>query len=88
MVKDTRDSKARVAAHRVRLRAAGLRPIEVWALPEYHAKIREYVAQLPRLEIQAHVADRVARKRQRQPRLAAQVQVGGDDAVDDADGCD
>lgn len=44
--KDTRDSKPRVAAHRARLRALGLRPIEVWALPEHHERIRQYVRDL------------------------------------------
>ena len=87
-MKDTRDSKARVAAYRARLRAAGLRPIEVWSAPEHHARIREYVAQLASLEIQADVGHGVARKRQRQPWLAGQVQVAGDEGVGDADDCD
>jgi DNA-directed RNA polymerase subunit K/omega len=47
-MKDTRDSKTRVAAHRARLRAAGLRPIEVWSLPEYHARIREFTREINR----------------------------------------
>ena len=47
-MKDTRDSKARVAAHRARLRAAGLRPIEVWAAPEHHARIREFAREINR----------------------------------------
>jgi DNA-directed RNA polymerase subunit K/omega len=51
MKKDTRDSKARVAAHRARLRAAGLRPIEVWSAPEYHARIREFVRGITRLTL-------------------------------------
>ena len=84
-MKDPRDSKARVAAHRARLRAAGLRPIEVWSAPEHHARIREYVAQLASLKIQADVGHGVARKRQRQARLSAQVQVAGDERVSDAD---
>ena len=49
MKPDTRDSKTRVAAHRARLRAAGLRPIEVWAAPEDHARIREFVRGITRL---------------------------------------
>lgn len=47
-MKYTRDSKARVAAHRARLRAAGLRPIEVWAAPEHHAQIREFTREINR----------------------------------------
>jgi hypothetical protein len=46
MKKDTRDSKARVAAHRARLRAAGLRPIEVWSAPEHHARIRKFAREI------------------------------------------
>jgi hypothetical protein len=49
MKKDPRDSKTRVAAHRARLRAAGLRPLEVWAAPEDHARIREFVRGITRL---------------------------------------
>jgi hypothetical protein len=48
MKKDPRDSKTRVAAHRARLRAAGLRPIEVWSLPEFHARIREFTREINR----------------------------------------
>jgi len=48
MKKDSRDSKARVAAHRARLREQGLRPIEVWAYPEHHPAIREFVANVQR----------------------------------------
>ncbi len=48
MKKDTRDSKARVAAHRARLREQGLRPIEVWAYPEHHQAIREFAANVQR----------------------------------------
>jgi len=48
MKRDTRDSKARVAAHRARLREQGLRPIEVWAYPEHHQAIREFVAHVQR----------------------------------------
>jgi hypothetical protein len=48
MKPDTRPSASRVAAHRARLRAAGLRPIEVWAAPEDHARIREFVSGLSR----------------------------------------
>lgn len=46
MKKNTSDSKARVAAHRKRLREQGLRPLEIWAAPEHHPVIREFVAQL------------------------------------------
>jgi hypothetical protein len=46
MADNPRDSKTRVAAHRARLRAAGLRPIEVWAAPKDHARIREFVREI------------------------------------------
>jgi DNA-directed RNA polymerase subunit K/omega len=48
MKPDTRDSKARVAAHRARLREQGLRPLEVWAHPEHHQAIREFAANVQR----------------------------------------
>jgi DNA-directed RNA polymerase subunit K/omega len=48
MKKDTRDSKARVAAHRARLREQGLRPIEVWAYPEHHQAIRDFATNVQR----------------------------------------
>lgn len=41
-------SAGRVAAHRARLREQGLRPIEVWAYPEHHQTIREFVAHVQR----------------------------------------
>jgi len=43
-----RPSASRVAAHRARLREQGLRPIEVWAYPEHHQAIREFVANVQR----------------------------------------
>jgi len=46
------DSKTRVAAHRARLRAAGLRPIEVWAQPQHHQPIRDFAAALERDNVQ------------------------------------
>jgi hypothetical protein len=52
MKPDPRDSKARVAAHRARLRAAGLRPIEVWAQPQHHQPIRDFAAALERDDVQ------------------------------------
>ena len=48
MKPDTRPSASRVAAHRARLREQGLRPIEVWAYPEHHQAIREFVANVQR----------------------------------------
>lgn len=50
MKKDTRDSKPRVAAHRARLREQGLRPLEVWALPEDHQRIRDFVREISRAQ--------------------------------------
>jgi len=47
-----RDSKTRVAAHRARLRAAGLRPLEVWAQPQHHQPIRDFAAALERADVQ------------------------------------
>jgi hypothetical protein len=41
-----RPSAGRVAAHRARLREAGLRPVSVWALPEHHSVIKDFVADL------------------------------------------
>jgi len=52
MKPDTRNSKTRVAAHRARLRAAGLRPIEVWAQPQHHQPIRDFAAALERDNVQ------------------------------------
>jgi hypothetical protein len=46
------DSKTRVAAHRARLRAAGLRPTEVWAQPQHHQPIRDFAAALERDDVQ------------------------------------
>jgi Protein of unknown function (DUF3018) len=50
------NSKARVAAHRARLRAAGLRPIEVWAQPRHHQPIRDFAAALERDDVQERSA--------------------------------
>lgn len=36
----------RKAAERLRKREAGLKPLEVWAKPENHPKIRAYAAEL------------------------------------------
>jgi len=52
MAPNPRDSKTRVAAHRARLRAAGLRPIEVWAQPQHHQPIRDFAAALERADVQ------------------------------------
>jgi hypothetical protein len=48
MKKDTRPSAARVATHRARLREQGLRPLEVWAYPEDHQRIRDFVREISR----------------------------------------
>lgn len=40
----SKPSAGRVAAHRKRLREAGLRPLEVWARPEDHKSIKDFVA--------------------------------------------
>lgn len=45
-MKPPKPSAGRVAAHRKRLREQGLRPLEIWAAPEHHPVIREFVAQL------------------------------------------
>ena len=50
MKPDTRDSKPRVAAHRARLREQGLRPLEVWAYPEDHARIKDFVREISRAQ--------------------------------------
>ena len=44
--KDTRESKGRVAAYRARLRALGLRPLEIWARPEHHQRIKDFAKTL------------------------------------------
>jgi len=46
------NSRTRVAAHRARLRAVGLRPIEVWAQPQHHQPIRDFAAALERGDVQ------------------------------------
>jgi hypothetical protein len=50
------NSRTRVAAHRARLRAAGLRPIEVWAQPQHHQPIRDFAAALERDNVQGRSA--------------------------------
>ena len=40
----------RKAQERARKRAEGLKPLEVWAKPEHHAKIRAYVERLSRVK--------------------------------------
>jgi hypothetical protein len=35
-----------VAAHRKRLRDAGLRPLEIWAAPEHHSAIKNFAASI------------------------------------------
>ena len=40
-----------VAAHRARLREAGLRPLSVWALPEHHQRIKDFVAVLQKEDL-------------------------------------
>jgi hypothetical protein len=55
MKPDHKPSAGRVAAHRARLREQGLRPLSVWALPEHHPAIREFVANVqkqPELSVQ------------------------------------
>jgi hypothetical protein len=56
MKANPRDSKARVAAHRARLRAAGVRPLEVWAQPQHHQPIRDFAAALERDDVQERSA--------------------------------
>jgi hypothetical protein len=36
----------RKAAERARLRKEGLKPLEVWAYPEHHPKVKRYVERL------------------------------------------
>jgi hypothetical protein len=48
MKPDTRPSASRVAAHRARLREQGLRPLEVWAYPEDHARIKDFAREISR----------------------------------------
>jgi hypothetical protein len=44
MKPDHKPSAGRVAAHRARLREQGLRPLSLWALPEHHQRIKDFVA--------------------------------------------
>lgn len=44
----SKPSAGRVAAHRARLREQGLRPLEVWAFPEDHARIKDFVREISR----------------------------------------
>ncbi len=74
-MKEPRDTKTRVAAHRARLRAAGLRPIEVWAQPRHHQPIRDFAAALERDDVQG------------QPSVAIPLDAqAGEDAATDATG--
>lgn len=50
MKPDTRPSAGRVAAHRARLREQGLRPLEVWAYPEDHARIKDFAREISRVQ--------------------------------------
>jgi len=69
------NSKTRVAAHRARLRAVGLRPLEVWAQPQHHQPIRDFAAALERDDVQG------------QPSMALRPDAqAGEDAEADATG--
>jgi len=51
LMKTNKPSAGRVAAHRARLREAGLRPLSVWALPEHHQRIKDFVAVLQKEDL-------------------------------------
>jgi hypothetical protein len=55
-------SANRVAAHRARLREQGLRPIEVWAQPQHHQRIKDFAAALQKKDLRQE-----ARQPQQEP---------------------